>query len=443
MTSSVDSNHEAVDSIVVEPVNYVRGELRIPGDKSISHRAAMIASLARGQSTLENFSTARDCEATLDCLRQLGVSISKDGSSVVVHGVGVDGLQESSTELNAQNSGTTMRLLAGILAGQPFKSTITGDASLRSRPMRRIAEPLRIMGASIELQEDGCAPIRIGGHRPLSPINYQIPIASAQLKSAVLLAGLGAEGTTMIVEVHPTRDHTERMLPEFGAKLSVSGNVVSLQGQTELHACDLRIPGDLSSAAFFIAAAVALPGSDLVIRDIGLNPTRTSFVSKLSFLGAQIELSDERIENGEPVGTVHVRGVPINNRPRFEVSGSDVPALIDELPLLGFLSASVGWEMVLREAQELRFKECDRISTTVANLRRMGAKVEERDDGWTVHFGDGLRGAQLSSYGDHRIAMSSAVAALSATGASQIEDTGNSVAVSLPEFWSLLESVAS
>jgi 3-phosphoshikimate 1-carboxyvinyltransferase len=309
--------------------------------------------------------------------------------------------------------------------------------------MRRIAEPLRLMGADIALEENGCAPMRIAGRRPLIPINYQIPIASAQLKSAVLLAGLQAEGTTTIVEVHPTRDHTERMLPEFGAKLSVNGNVVSVQGATELRARDLRIPGDLSSAAFFIAAAVALPGSDLLIRDIGLNPTRTSFISKLTFLGAQIELTDLRVENGEPVGTVHVRGVPLDNRPRFEVSGSEVPGLIDELPLLAFLSAGVGWEMVLRDAHELRFKECDRISATVANLGRMGARVEEREDGWMVHSGDGLRGAQLPSYGDHRIAMSCAVAALAASASSQIEEAGNSVAVSLPEFWSLLKSVSS
>jgi 3-phosphoshikimate 1-carboxyvinyltransferase len=442
MTGTFDSRHDADDSILVTPIDHLRGELSLPGDKSISHRAAMIASLARGESTLQNFSTARDCDATLDCLRQLGVSIVKDGSTVVVRGVGADGLQEPREVLNAQNSGTTMRLLAGILAGQFFESTITGDESLLSRPMRRIAEPLRMMGADIELEESGCAPIRIAGRRPLNPINYQIPIASAQLKSAVLLAGLQAEGVTTIVEVQPTRDHTERMLPEFGGKLSVSGNVVSVQGGTELHACDLQIPGDLSSAAFFIAAAVALPSSDLVIRDIGLNPTRTAFISKLTLLGAQIELRDQRDENGETVGTVHVRGIPLDNRARFDVSGSEVPGLIDELPLLAFLSASAGWEMVLRDAQELRFKECDRISATVANLGRMGASIEEREDGWTVHFGDGLRGAQLPSYGDHRIAMSCAVAALSAAGPSQIEDAENSVAVSLPEFWTLLKSVA-
>lgn len=441
MTGGVYSNHEAGDSIVVEPINHIRGELRLPGDKSISHRAALIAALAHGESTFQNFSTAQDCEATLACLRQLGLRIVKDGSSVVVQGFGANGLRESKAELNAQNSGTTMRLLAGILAGQAFKSTITGDESLRSRPMRRIAEPLRMMGAAIELEENGCAPLRIAGRRPLKPINYQIPIASAQLKSAVLLAGLHAEGTTTIVEVHPTRDHTERMLPEFGANLKISGNVVSVQGQTELHACNLRIPGDVSSAAFFIAAAVALPGSDLVIRDIGLNPTRTRFISKLTSLGAQIDLTAERVENGEPVGTVRVQGVSLDNRARFEVSGAEVPGLIDELPLLAFLSASVGWEMVLRDAQELRVKECDRIKATVANLGLMGANVEEREDGWVVHSGDGLRGARLPSYGDHRIAMSCAVAALSASGPSQIENAGNSVAVSLPEFWSLLTSV--
>lgn len=428
--------------VTVSPINRLQGELRLPGDKSISHRAAMLAALAQGESIIENFSSAQDCAATLDCLQALGVGVEKKGSTVAITGAGKSGLQKPEQTLNAQNSGTTMRLLAGILAGQPFATTITGDDSLLTRPMLRVARPLLLMGAAIETEADGCAPLRITGRRPLSPIHYQLPIASAQVKSAVLFAGLAADGITIVEEPAQTRDHTERLLREFGAPVERSENKISIQGGVELHSCELFVPGDISSAVFFIAAAVSLPGSDLLIRDVGLNPTRTGFLTALQTIGAEIVLLDERLESGEPVGSLRVRGIALPEPRALEISGAQVSTLIDELPLLAFLAATLGCEMNLRDAGELRVKESDRIAATVANLTLMGAAAEERPDGWQIKRSGKLKGARLSAFGDHRIAMACAIAACAAEGESRIEGAANSVAVSLPEFWSLLESVA-
>ncbi|HLN97881.1 MAG TPA: 3-phosphoshikimate 1-carboxyvinyltransferase [Pyrinomonadaceae bacterium] len=442
MLANARDTDDIDDTMAVSPIRRLRGELRLPGDKSISHRAAMIASLARGQSILENFSTAQDCAATIDCLRALGVRVAQSESTIIVEGNGIAELQTPSQTLDAQNSGTTMRLLAGILAGQPFTTTITGDLSLVTRPMRRVAEPLRMMGAEVELDARDCAPLRITGRRPLHSINYQTPIASAQIKSAVLLAALAAEGITTVAEPVQTRDHTERLLREFGAQIEWDEKAVSVQGGVELQSRQLVIPGDISSAAFFIAAAASLPGSDLVIREVGLNPTRTHFLATLKALGADINVTEERLEAGEPVGSIHVRGVPLKETTRLDISGASVSNLIDELPLLAFLSASLGCEMTLRDAGELRVKESDRIAATVANLSSMGAAIDERVDGWRLEAGGKLQGAYLSAFNDHRIAMSCAAAALSASGTSQIAGARNSVAVSLPEFWRLLETVA-
>jgi 3-phosphoshikimate 1-carboxyvinyltransferase len=439
---SSDSIQSNDDRVTVSPINCVRGELRVPGDKSISHRTAMLAGLASGKSRLKNFSSAQDCVATLECLEALGVSIIRNDSAVVIEGAGPAGLQPARQILNAQNSGTTIRLLAGILAGQPFATTITGDDSLRARPMLRVAEPLRLMGAQVEVEANGCAPLNIHGRRPLQPISYQLPIASAQIKSAVLFAGLAADGITTVEESSQTRDHSERLLPEFGARLVRDGNKHSIHGGLPLHSCNLFIPGDISSAAFFIAAAAALPGSDLLIRDVGLNPTRTAFLSGLRAMGANISLRDERLEGGEPVGTLRVRSGAAKESRALEVSGAMVPNLIDELPLLGFVAASIGGDMRLSDAKELRVKESDRIAATVENLSRMGARIEERADGWQLYGGGKLHGAHLSCFGDHRIAMACAVAALVASSTSDIEGARKSVAVSLPEFWALLESVA-
>ncbi len=430
-------------SVVVNPVNRLAGEMRVPGDKSISHRAAMIASLARGRSVVKNFSSARDCAATLRCLEALGVSVARDGSTVSIGRRGYTRLREPAQVLDAENSGTTMRLLAGILAGQPFTTTITGDESLRSRPMSRVAEPLRLMGATVELAEGGRAPMLIKGRRPLYAISYRPPVASAQIKSAVLLAGLFAACVTSVEEPTPTRDHTERMLRAFGGVVDRDGDEISVGGGDRLRARDLVVPGDVSSAAFFVAAAAILPGSELAILDVGLNPTRTAFLQALAELGAEITVEGERLECGEPVGTIRVRGRRSNHARALSVSGAVVPNLIDELPLLAFAAAALGCEMELRDAAELRVKESDRIRATIENLSRMGARVEERADGWRLHAGGAkLRGASLSSFGDHRIAMSCAVAALSVAGESRIEGARAAVEVSLPEFWQLLEGVA-
>lgn len=442
MIDDSDNTDSNGDAVVVSPINRIRGELRLPGDKSISHRAAMLSALAVGQSVLRNFSSARDCWATLDCLQALGVPAVRNDSTIVIEGAGPSNLQEPAESLDAQNSGTTMRLLAGILAGQPFSTTITGDDSLRARPMLRVAEPLRLMGAEVEVASGGGAPIRISGRRPLLPIRYQLSIASAQIKSAVLLAGLAAEGVTTVEEPVETRDHTERLLPQFGALLTRDGNAHSIRGRIALHSCNLVIPGDVSSAAFFIAAAVALPDSDLSIPDVGLNPTRTAFLTALRAIGAEISLKDERLEGGEPVGTLRVRGGSMKRAPLLDVRGNIVSNVIDELPLLGFVAASLGCEMKLSDAKELRIKESDRIAATVENLSRMGARIEEHEDGWHLFGGTRLKGARLASFGDHRIAMACAVAALVATGPSEIEGARESVSVSLPEFWTLLESVA-
>jgi 3-phosphoshikimate 1-carboxyvinyltransferase len=436
------SGNDKAGSVVVTPVNRLVGEMRVPGDKSISHRAAMIASLARGQSVVKNFSSARDCAATLLCLEALGVSVARARSTISIEGRG-GSLREPTEVLDAENSGTTVRLLAGILAGQPFATTITGDESLRSRPMSRVAEPLRLMGATVELAEGGRAPMRIEGRRPLYAISYRPPVASAQIKSAVLLAGLFADGVTIVEEPTATRDHTERMLKEFGAQLAQNGNEISVRGGAQLRARDLVVPGDVSSAAFFAAAAAILPGSELAILDVGLNPTRTAFLSALAELGADIVVEGERIECGEPVGTIRVRGRAARQARALTVSGPVIPNLIDELPLLAFTAAATGCEMELRDAAELRVKESDRIRATVENLSRMGARVEERADGWRLYGGDArLRGASLDAFGDHRIAMSCAVAALAAAGDSEIEGARAAVEVSLPEFWKLLEGVA-
>ena len=439
VSQSTDSKDETV---TVSPINRLRGELRLPGDKSISHRAAMIASLAKGESTLENFSSAQDCAATLDCLEALGVRVLRKGPIVTIEGTGASGLSAPEQSLYAQNSGTTMRLLAGILAGQPFATTITGDDSLLTRPMLRVARPLLLMGAEVKTEANGCAPLRITGRRPLSPIHYQLPIASAQVKSAVLLAGLAADGMTTVEEPTQTRDHTERLLREFGAPVERNGSRISIRGGRELQSRRLFVSGDISSAAFFIAAAVALPGSDLVIRDVGLNPTRTAFLTALKSMGAEIRVTDERLQSGEPVGSLRVRGIALTEPRALEISGALVSNLIDELPLLAFLAASVGCEMTLADAGELRVKESDRIAATVANLARMGAQIEERADGWQIKRGGTLPGARLSAFGDHRIAMACAIAACAAEGESQIEGAANSVAVSLPEFWTLLKSIA-
>jgi len=428
----------------ITPARRIRGRVQIPGDKSISHRAAIFAALANGTSRITNFSPSEDCASTLCCLRKLGVSIQSERSSVIVQGAGESGLRAANEALYCGNSGSTMRMLAGVLAGQDFSSTLTGDDSLSSRPMQRIIEPLQMMGVDVK-SENGRPPLTIKGRRLLTPIRYELPVASAQVKSCVLLAGLNAKGRTEVIEREETRDHTERMLKWFGVSLEKGENgALSIDGPGSLAARDVSVAGDISSAAFLIAAAAMLPDSQLEVEDVGLNPTRTMFVSMLRSLGVAIEVSDEREESNEPIGRVRVKGElnaePLSPVDATLVRGNLIAQLIDELPLLAVVGTQMPGGIEIRDAAELRRKESDRISTTVKNLRAMGAEVEEFEDGLAVNGRTQLRGAMLDSYGDHRIAMAFAVAALTATGDSEIAGA-EAVSVSFPEFFNLLESL--
>jgi 3-phosphoshikimate 1-carboxyvinyltransferase len=433
----------------IKPAGRIKGTARLPGDKSISHRAAIIASLAGGTSNIANFSTSGDCAATLSCLRQLGVSIEQSGHELLVEGVGDLGFRAPVVALDCGNSGTTMRLLAGVLAGQDFSSELTGDSSLLARPMKRIIEPLSWMGAVVE-SEGGKPPLRITGREPLQGVKYNLSVASAQVKSCILLAALQAKGRTEIVETNGvTRDHTERMLEWFGVNLDVQTSTnerktIALDGPVDFKARDIDVPGDVSSASFFVAAAAVLPKSELEVKAVGLNLTRIQFLSTLHALGFALSMNASKEVCNEPVGTIRVSGKspPAKVAPGAPhlLEGSLIPPLIDELPLLAVVGTQISGGIEIRNAEELRFKESDRISATARNLRAMGATVDEYDDGLTVAGPTQLRGAKLESFGDHRIAMTFSIAALLAETESEIKDA-ECVAVSFPEFYSLLDSV--
>jgi 3-phosphoshikimate 1-carboxyvinyltransferase len=460
----------------ISPAKLVRGRAAVPGDKSISHRAAMLAAVAEGgASRVSNFATSADCASTLSCLAQLGVELRREGSAVRIRG-GSD-LRAPDAPLDCGNSGTTMRLLAGLLAGRDFISTLTGDRSLRSRPMRRIIEPIDLMGGRVESRE-GRAPLTVHGRDELRAITYAPPVASAQVKSCVLLGGLRAAGTTSVIErFGPTRDHTERLLRWFGVEVltqrttssrPVGGSVppggaadaatgdgvgwptapdaqiVSIEGGGRLRARDVIVPGDISSAAFLLVAAAMLEGSDLTLEGVSLNPTRARVLEVLRALGADVSAADAREESNEPAGDIRVRGAGILAPSRAganRISGALSAALIDELPVLAVAGTRVEGGVEIRDAAELRVKESDRITATVLNLRAMGAEVEEHEGGLTVAGPVRLRGALVRSYGDHRVAMAAAVAALAAEGDTEIEGA-DCVSVSFPEFFPLLESIA-
>ena len=427
--------------MLVRPAKIVRGQITLPGDKSISHRAAIFAAMAEGESRILNFATSVDCAATLDCLRQLGVEVRQEGSTVWVQGVGRSGFHAPQSALDCGNSGTTMRLMAGVLAGQRFDSVLTGDESLQSRPMRRIMEPLTAMGASIE-SSNGLAPLLIHG-RPLGSIEYELPVASAQIKSCVLLAALNARGETAVIEPVPTRDHTERMLRWFGIdvrKTSLpAGKKIAVDGSLQMAAADITVPSDISSAAFFLVLGISLKNSDLQIRNVGLNPTRTAVIATLRDLGAVIKTENEREQNNEPVGDIHIRG-GIASAGETIVKGNVIANLVDELPILAVLGTQLTNGLEVRDAGELRVKETDRIAAVVENLRRMQADVEEFDDGFRVRRSD-LKGARVDSFGDHRIAMAFAVAGSLATEGETEIVGAESVDVSFPGFFEVLEDV--
>jgi len=418
----------------------LKGTCSVPGDKSISHRAALIAALAEGVSTVENFSTAADCAATLSCLSALGVVVEKDGTMVRINGTK---LHQPHEPLNCGNSGSTMRMMAGLLAAEKFECTLAGDASLSARPMNRIVEPLEMMGARFR-SDNGCPPLTIHGSDRLSAIEYQLPVPSAQVKTALLLAGLRAHGRTVITEAVRTRDHTERMLKWFGVLVETEDGpgsaVTAINRGARVTGAKLKIPGDFSSAAYFIAAAAMLPGSEIEVGNVGLNPTRTQFIDVLRSFGADIETADIRDECNEPVGTIRVRGRTLQHGPSNVIEGELSAALIDELPLLGVVGTQVPGGLTVKDAGELRVKETDRIGATVKNLRAMGATIEEFADGFSIPGPVRLDGATIQTYGDHRIAMAFSVAALLAHGESEINGAA-SVAVSFPDFFARLESL--
>jgi 3-phosphoshikimate 1-carboxyvinyltransferase len=427
-----------VSKQIVRPARTISGSLEVPGDKSISHRYVMLASLAEGPSEITRFSAAADCRSTLDCFSRLGVKTDLQGDRVRIVGAGLAGLRKPRRALDAGNSGTTMRMLCGILAGQDFRSTIDGDASLRSRPMRRVMDPLKQMGARIEAREGGFAPLKIEGTR-LAPLDYKLPVPSAQVKSAVLLAGLFADGVTSVTEPVRTRDHTELALAEFGARIEHEGRTVSIHGRPHLKGRSLAVPGDLSSAVFFLAAALVLPESNLVIHNVGLNPTRSAVLDVLGSMGAPVSLVSIRSEHGELVGDISVRHEALKGG---SIDGDAIAQLIDELPAIAVLGPYTEHGIEIRNAAELRIKESDRIAVLVENLRRMGAQVEELPDGLRVagRSAGRLHGAEIEPHGDHRMAMAFAVAALGAEGETVIRDA-ECAGVSYPEFFTTLEKL--
>lgn len=423
----------------LQPARQIAGQLRLPGDKSISHRVALIAALSEFSSEISNFSTAADCASTLSCLRELGISIEHEQDKVVF--AGGEELSSPGRPLDCGNSGSTLRILAGVLAGHDLTAELTGDASLSSRPMRRIIEPLEMMGAKIESNE-GKAPLKVHGSSRLNPITYKLPVASAQVKSAILFAGLSATGRTTVIETSPSRDHTERLFNGYGIPVTTNlDHSVTLWSQGGFLGGPMTIPGDISSAAYFVAAAMLLPDSQLTIEGVGLNPTRAAFISVLTAWGADISTSDLQTERNEPYGTINVRGVLTGTATDRILSGSMIPSLIDELPLLAVVGSQIEGGIQIRDAAELRHKESDRLAATAANLRAMGADVEEFEDGLAVSGPTQLRGAVIDSHGDHRIAMAFSVAAMIADGETEIAGA-ECVSVSFPEFFTLLESVA-
>ncbi len=419
----------------------LHGELAVPGDKSISHRSIMLGALAKGTTRVENFLQGADCLSTIDCFRAMGISIENhaDQNHVLIHGRGLHGLTAPGSVLDCGNSGTTTRLISGILAAQPFASELTGDASIRKRPMGRIITPLTAMGADISsINGNGCAPLRIRGQR-LTGIHYQSPVASAQVKSSVLLAGLYADGTTTVTEPYLSRNHTERMLEGFGAKMTCDGTSASLTPPKELFAQEFAVPGDISSAAYFITAAALIPGSELLIRNVGVNPTRDGILRVYRDMGADISLLNERTVSGEPVADLLIRGSLLHGT---AIGGSVIPALIDELPIIAVATCFAEGETVISDATELKVKESNRIAVMTEGLSAMGADVTETEDGMIIRGGRPLKAAVIDSCLDHRIAMSFTIAGLLCGEMPDIRG-GDCVRISYPSFYKDLQKIVS
>ena len=426
-----------MSEITIKPASSVKGEITVPGDKSISHRSIMLGAIANGTTTVRGFLRGGDNMATMTAFRAMGVQISDDGETVVIQGRGLHGLAEPGDVIDCGNSGTTIRLITGLLAGQSFFSVVTGDQYLRKRPMKRVVEPLTRMGARILGRNQGSlAPLAISGG-PLNAIGYESPVSSAQIKSAIMLAGLYADGRTSVREPSLSRDHSERMFRLFGASLEVFNNGVTVQGGVELQGQEITVPGDISSATFFIVAALITPGSELLIRNVGVNPTRTGAIDILRSMGGDIQLLDQREVSGEPVADILVRSSQLKE---CAIGGSVVPRAIDEFPAICVAAACAEGVTTIREARELRVKETDRIAAMATNLRALGVPVEECEDGMTVSGVERLSGGSVNSFGDHRIAMSLSVAALVSAAGITISDT-ECVSTSFPSFYPLLEKV--
>lgn len=422
----------------LKKVKGLKGTISIPGDKSISHRAVMFGSLAKGTTHITNFLSGADCLATIDCFRAMGVEIEQDGTEVTVHGNGLHGLKKPEKQLDVGNSGTTTRLISGILCGQDFEVTLSGDESLNKRPMGRIVKPLTMMGAEIEsINGDGCAPLRING-KPLKAVHYESPVASAQVKSAVLLAGLYADGKTSVTEPALSRNHTELMLESFGVQVLTEGTTASVIPPKEMTATDIAVPGDISSAAFFIAAGLVTPDSCITLKQVGINPTRNGIIKVCEAMGADLTMSNVKDDNGEPTADITVKTSRLKGT---EIGGELIPTLIDEIPVIALMAAFAEGETVIKDAAELKVKESNRIDLTVDNLVKMGVDAEATDDGMIIRGGNPLKGVSVYCKYDHRIAMTFSIAGINAEGTTVIEDA-ECVDVSYPNFYEQLYMLA-
>lgn len=421
----------------IKKAKKLSGSLSIPGDKSISHRAAMFGSLAEGTTRISNFLEGADCLSTISCFRKMGINIENTKGEILVHGKGLHGLSAPAETLDVGNSGTTTRLISGILAGQDFVSELTGDASIQKRPMKRIMTPLSQMGADIiSLGGNGCAPLKISGKK-LHAIHYNSPVASAQVKSCVLLAGMYSDGITCVTEPVLSRNHTEIMLNYFGADVTSEGTTAFIKPDPSLYGREILVPGDISSAAYFIAAGLLVPNSEILLKNVGINPTRDGILRVCKAMGADITLLNETTE-GEPTADLLIRSSALHGT---TVEGAIIPTLIDELPMIAVMAAFAEGTTVIRDAQELRVKESDRIQVMTENLRKMGADIQATEDGMIIHGGKPLHGAEIDSHLDHRVAMSFAVAGLLSEGTLSIKN-GECVNISYPEFYSDLYSLA-
>ncbi|CAM4319058.1 3-phosphoshikimate 1-carboxyvinyltransferase [Bacillus manliponensis] len=418
--------------------NGLQGRISIPGDKSISHRAVMFGAIAHGNTTIQGFLPGADCLSTISCFREMGVEILQQDDEVTVNGKGIEGLQEPKNVLDVGNSGTTIRLMLGILANTSFHSCVQGDASIGKRPMKRVTNPLSLMGAKIDGRKEGTfTPLTIRGGN-LQAIDYSSPVASAQVKSAILLAGLGAEGVTTVTEPYVSRDHTERMLEAFGVTVTREGKTVKIAGGQRLTGTDVQVPGDVSSAAFFLAAGSIIPNSKLVLQNVGMNPTRTGIIDVLIKMGANLEITPIHNRSLEPAADITIETSSLQG---IEVGGDMIPRLIDEIPIIAFMATQAEGITVIKDAQELKVKETNRIDTVVNELNKLGARIEATDDGMIIYGKSKLKGSKVSSHGDHRIGMMLAIAGSLAEGETMIEDAA-AVGVSYPKFFDELRRLS-